>query len=189
MAVDKTKPTSRTMEHDVAIATLANRAYELGVQYEQHYKGCGQCMVGAVWDALHLTRDEIFQAATAFAGGIGMVGDGSCGAYIGGVLIIGDRLGRARSDFSDQAGIRFRTYALARQFHDAFVADFGSVTCRQIQEHVFGRAYNLLEPADYEAFDAAGAHLDKCPVVVGQAARLLVELLGREGLLETIISQ
>ena len=90
-------------------------------------------------------------------------------------------------DFTDQAGVRFTTYALTRKFHDAFVAEFGSVTCRQVQEDVFGRGYNLLDPADYEAFDAAGAHLDKCPVVVGKAARMLVELLGREGLLETTV--
>jgi len=176
------------MEQDVDVTALANRAYELGFHYEQYYKGCGQCMVGAVLDALGLTRDELFQAATAFAGGIGMVGDGCCGAYLGGVLVIGDRQGRARADFSDPDGIRFETYALARQFRDAFVAEFGSVTCRQTQEHVFGRGYNLLEPDDYEAFEADGGHLDKCPEVVGQAARMLVELLGREGLLEGVPS-
>ena len=61
------------MEQNVDVTALANRAYELGFHYEQYYKGCGQCMVGAVLDALGLTRDELFQAATAFAGGIGMV--------------------------------------------------------------------------------------------------------------------
>jgi C_GCAxxG_C_C family probable redox protein len=141
-------------------------------------------MVAAVSDALGFACDEVFQSATAFAGGVGMLGDGSCGAYVGGVLLLGQRAGRPRSDFSDQGGIRFQTYALARQFHDAFVASFGSVTCRQIHEQVFGRQFNLLDPADYAAFDAAGAHLDKCPVVVGKAAQLLVELLGREGLLD-----
>ncbi len=90
-------------------------------------------------DALDLTRDELFQSATAFAGGIGMAGDGSCGAYVGGVLVLGDRLGRPRSDFKDEVGVRFRTYALARQFREAFVAEFGSVTCRQIQEHGINR--------------------------------------------------
>jgi C_GCAxxG_C_C family probable redox protein len=176
------------MEHDVDVTALADRAYELGFRYEQYYKGCGQCMVAAVLDALELRRDELFQAATAFAGGIGMVGDGCCGAYLGGVLLIGDRKGRARADFLDPDGTRFETYALAQQFRDAFVGEFGSVTCRQVQEHVFGRGYDLLEPDDYAAFEADGGHLDKCPEVVGQAARMLVELLGREGLLEGMAS-
>jgi C_GCAxxG_C_C family probable redox protein len=140
-------------------------------------------MVAAVLDALDLERDELFKSATAFAGGIGMEGDGSCGAYIGGVLILGDHVGRTRADFRDADGVRFRTYALTKQFHDWFVAEFGSVTCREVQQRLFGRSYDLVVPEDFREFEAAGGHTDKCPQVVGNTASWIVEFLDREGLL------
>ena len=47
---------------------LAQKAYELGYRYEKELKGCGQCMIGAVLDALNTEGDELFKSATAFAG-------------------------------------------------------------------------------------------------------------------------
>ena len=42
-----------------------------------------------------------------------------------------------RSDFKDEAGVRFRTYDLAKEYHDRFIAKYGSVTCRDIHMNVF----------------------------------------------------
>ena len=45
-----------------------------------------------------------------------------------------------------------------------------------------GRSFNLWDREDYKAFLEAGGHTDKCPVVVGNAAKWAVEILLREGL-------
>lgn len=171
------------MKNEAKVAALAARAYELGVQYEQQFRGCGQCLLAAVLDTLDLERNELFQAATPFAGGIGLAGDGSCGAYLGSMLLIGDRVGRSRADIADPTGIRFKTHALAGKFRDAFVAEFGSVTCGAVQTDLMGRSFDLRVPQDRAAFDAAGGHADKCPHVVGRSAQLLVRLLADEDLL------
>ena len=172
------------METQEQVEALAQKAYDLGYQYERERKGCGQCLIGAVQDALDMEGAEVFKAATAFAGGIGLTGDSACGAYAGGVMLLGHRIGRVKEDFEDAAGIRFKTYALAKKYHDRFVENYGSVNCRNIQTKVFGRPYYLNDRDEFIKFEDAGGHEDKCPEVVGQAARWLVELLSEEGLLE-----
>jgi C_GCAxxG_C_C family probable redox protein len=171
------------MDSKKTIKDLCEKAYELGNTYERTYKGCGQCMVGACLDAMELKADEVFKATTAFAGGIGLMGDGSCGAYVGGVLLLGSRVGREKSDFVDAPGMRFKTYALARELHDRFIQQYGSVTCRDIHMKIFGRPYFLNDKEEFMRFEAAGGHQDKCPGVVGTAARWLVEIMAKENLL------
>ena len=171
------------MKKKEEIEKQCEKAYELGKKYERTYKGCGQCFVGAVQDALNLKGDEVFKASTAFAGGIGLMGDGSCGAYVGGILILGDRIGREKSDFIDAPGVRFKTYSLAKRYHDLFIEKYGSVTCRDIHMKIFGRPYFLNDKEEFMKFEQAGGHEDKCPEVVGVAARWLLELLAKEDLI------
>lgn len=170
-------------EENGRMTGLAGRAYTLGCHYEREVHGCGQCLIAAVQDTLEIQGDELFKAATAFAGGVGLCGDGSCGAYLGGVLLLGHRVGRGRSRLDDPEGIRFRTYALARKFHDRFIERYGSVTCRDIHMKIFGRPYYLVDAEEFQKFEEAGGHRDKCPEVVGAAARWLVELMEDEGLI------
>jgi len=172
------------MDQPIDLDMLADKAHDLAVRYEQQYGGCGQCTIAAVLDALGLERPELFKAATAFAGGIGLAGDGSCGAYVGGVLLIGDQVGRTRADFADPRRVRFRTYALARRLRDLFVEKYGSVTCRDVQHEIFGRSFDLRQSDDFRAFEEAGGHADKCPEVAGTAARWIVELIGRQAFSE-----
>ena len=63
--------------------TVAERAYELGKEYEKTCKGCSQCVIAALQDALNIRNDDIFKAATGLAGGGGGAIDGSCGSYVG----------------------------------------------------------------------------------------------------------
>ena len=84
-------------------AEAALRAYELGFENEQVYRGCGQCAIGAIIETLGLAdADEVFRAATAFAAGIGMMGDGSCGGGHGGP-------GRIRAERIQRRGRTERT--------------------------------------------------------------------------------
>jgi hypothetical protein len=42
----------------------AEKAYELGKEYEKSYMGCSQCAIAALQDALDMRNDDIFKAAT-----------------------------------------------------------------------------------------------------------------------------
>jgi C_GCAxxG_C_C family probable redox protein len=164
-------------------AEVANRAYTLGREYEKTYRGCSQCVIAALQDALDNRNDDLFKAATGLAGGTGLAGDNGCGAYTGAVLVLGSFLGRERNNFADPEGIRLKTLQLARKFRERFIQEYGSVICRDIQNKILGRYYYLADPQEYEKFHNAGAHDIHCPEVVGKAARWMTELLWEEDLI------
>ncbi|MCE5255040.1 MAG: C-GCAxxG-C-C family protein [Actinomycetia bacterium] len=158
------------------------QAYRLGKTYEQSYRGCGQCVVAAVQDTFGVQDDAVFRAATGFAAGGGLCGDGNCGAYAGGIMVLSYLAGRPRDDFDDRAGATFASYGLVQALREHFIQEYGSVKCRDIQYRIFGRPFFLLDEDDARKFDEAGGHLDKCPEVVGKAARWTAELIAQKGL-------
>ena len=155
----------------------AEKAYELGKNYERTYRGCGQCVIAALQDAFGIRNDDIFKAGTGLAGGGGRATDGSCGSYVGGIMVLSSLVGRERDNFADPECIRFRTMDLCLKFHDRFIREYGSVVCRDIQTKVMGRPYYIADPDEMEKFHNAGAHDIYCPEVVGKAARWAAELI------------
>lgn len=162
-------------------ALCAERAYELGLQYERTYHGCGQCTLAAVQEATHLfdpqVFDGVFEAATGLAGGIGLCGEMSCSAFNGGALVLGLFSPRRRTHFDNDRQAKYRSYALIQRLRDRFMAQYGVIRCQEIHQVMFGRMYDLRDPVDQKAFANAGAHSDKCPVVVARAARWVVEII------------
>jgi C_GCAxxG_C_C family probable redox protein len=170
------------VEADERKRELAARAYELGFDYERRFRGCSQCVIAAVQDTLGIQDDVVFRAASGLAGGGALTGRGACGAYVGGVMVLSQLWGRERSRFDDPEDIRFRAFELARQLADRFEQEFGGIICRDVQTRVFGRSFDLWDPEDFQRFEEAGAHGDKCPEVVGKAARMVVEVILGAGL-------
>jgi len=165
------------MERDKRRKELLEKAYELGFEYEKTYKGCSQCVIAAIQDTLEIRDDSVFKAATGLAGGGALTGIGGCGGYVGGVMVLSQLLGRERSRFDDPERIRFKAFDLAKKLADQFIEEFGTIICRDIQAKIFGRAYYLRDPEEFNKFEEAGAHRDKCPDVVGKAAQMAVEII------------
>jgi C_GCAxxG_C_C family probable redox protein len=161
---------------------LSEKAYKLGFEYEKTYRGCSQCTIAAIQDVLGIRDDSVFKAGTGLAAGGGLTGIGVCGGYVGGVMVISQLLGRERSNFEDPERIRFKTFDLAKRLVDEFVHEFGTIICRDIQTKKFGRPYYIKDPEDFEKFEEAGAHDDKCTDVVGKAAQMAVRLILDEDL-------
>jgi C_GCAxxG_C_C family probable redox protein len=161
---------------------VAEKAYRLGRKYEAAYKGCSQCVLAAIQDVFNMRDDAIFKAASGLTGGGGICGDGSCGAYAGGILALSQLSGRTRDDFEDKAGASMKSFLLAQRLRQRFIEEFGSVVCRNIQHRIFGRPYYLMDPDDLEKFEKAGGHSDKCPDVVGKAAQWAAEIIIEDGL-------
>jgi C_GCAxxG_C_C family probable redox protein len=153
------------------------KAEELGNKYEIECTGCAQSTVAAIFDALGEGSDEVFRAASGLADGIGLTGNGTCGALVGGVLAISWFTGRERKDFSDMMAA-MPSYLLAKELHDQFAEKYGCIRCHDLQEKVAGRTYNLLDPMELEEAirDEAMKH---CGTVVGSTARMSVEIILR----------
>lgn len=162
---------------------LVEKAYKLGYEYEKTYRGCGQCIIAALQDALNMRNDDIFKAATGLAGSAGMLCDTGCASYIAGAIFLSSLIGRERNNFADPEGIRFKTHELVRKLHSKFIAEYGSVICRDIQMKLFGRYYYMPDQDEFAKFDNAGAHSTVCPEVVGKAAQWVIGILDKEGLI------
>jgi C_GCAxxG_C_C family probable redox protein len=154
---------------------LLDRAFKRGKEYEMKNGGCPQCTLAAIFDVLRLENDSVFKAATAFADGVGLTGDGHCGALSGGTLAIGYLHGRDKKDFGDIMKL-LEANLMAKELRDRFVEKYGTVRCRDLQNRLFGRFYNLYDPDELQAAFAAGM-LDTCSDVVGDVARMTVDIL------------
>jgi C_GCAxxG_C_C family probable redox protein len=163
---------------------LLEKAYQLGFEYEKVYRGCSQCAIAAIQDTLDIRDESVFKAGTGLAAGGGLTGIGACGGYVGGVMVISQLLGRERSNFEDPEKVRFKSFALARKFLDEYIHELGSIICRDIQTIRFGRPYYIADLEDFEKFEEAGGHVDKCTDVVGKATQLAVKLILEEGLVD-----
>ena len=157
--------------------TLAAAAQARAEHLERTVHGCSQCVLGGVMEALGCTDPGAFRAASGLGGGIGLTTDGSCGALTGGVMAIGLVYGRTLERIEERT---LTAYRLARRLQDRFVAEYGSGTCKDIHQRLFGRTYRLTDPDDWKAFLAAGGHSTHCPAVVGKAARWTCEILLEE---------
>jgi mannitol-1-phosphate 5-dehydrogenase len=170
-------------------AAMAQRAYELGFEYERHYHGCGQCALAAVLEATDMFDEAVFEAATPAAGGLGHCGDATCSALTGVSLAIGLAFPRRRANFGGDRENKYRTFSMVQQLIERYEQRYGGIRCHDIHRHEFGRAYDLRLEAEREAFDAAGAHEDKCTSVVARAAKWAVEIIGAERMAEAAQSQ
>jgi C_GCAxxG_C_C family probable redox protein len=160
------------------IEKSANKAYALAYEYEQKYGYCAQCVVAALQDTLDFISDDVVRSAHALSGGLGGAGDGTCGALAGGVMAICCKYGRERKDF-DRTQMKLPE-ELAKRLHDLFIEEYGSPICGDVQRRIFGRSFNIWDPSEYQEFESAGAHIDKCPKVVGKVAKWVTEILLEE---------
>ncbi len=159
---------------------LIQKAYELGFQYEKKYRGCAQCTIAAVFDALGIKNDEVFKAASGFSAGGGMMCDGICGGYSGGIMVMSLIFGRRRDFFDGDKDDKYCSFAMAQLLHDKFISKYNTVICENIHKDIFGKIFNLLDTEGKEDFEKCGAHSTKCNGVVAEASSWIAEILLNE---------
>jgi C_GCAxxG_C_C family probable redox protein len=157
--------------------TILKKTYELGFANVQDFRSCAQCTVAAVQDTLGLRNDFIFRAAYGLSGGYSNIGDGPCGGYSGGCIMISLFFGRRREFFNDDEENKLCTKNIVKRLHDMFIEKYGTIICKEIQKKIFGRTYNLWDSRDMAQFDEDGGHTEKCNTVVGLASQWAVELI------------
>ncbi|MBN2336616.1 C-GCAxxG-C-C family protein [Candidatus Bathyarchaeota archaeon] len=148
------------------------------------YSGCSQSVLLALQEDLGIGGLESFKAATVLSGGVARRGE-TCGALLGGLLALGLVVGR--EDIRDTQAYRDAmkpANEIVDEFKDRLRREFGfekpleSTICRDIQERIYGRGFDLNDPGDYPAFLEAGGHGDDgCPKVCGIAAMVTAEKL------------
>jgi len=166
---------------------LLDKAYELGLNYEKHSQSCCQSTVSALYELVDID-DTVVRVATSSAGGQAAQVVGTCGGLIGGTMVLDYFFGRPAEKMSYQEQIQSNVDALADALgvagllYDKYVKEYGSIICPHIQVQLFGRHYYFLDPDEVRKFEEAGGHEDKCPHIVGNAARWTMEILLDKGL-------
>ena len=163
-----------TPQNDL-VAKIGKTAYE----YERVYHGCSQCVLAALQDGFKLGGQESFKAATALAGGIARLGN-ACGALTGGLMAISLAFGRDRLEDSATSKGYARAMDLSGELCKRFETEYGSTLCRDVQQRIFGRSFNLRDPSERVAFWKVGAH-EKCAQVVQRAAELATQVILEAG--------
>lgn len=158
---------------------LIEQAYYLAFKYEAELGSCPQCVLAALNETLEIGDVTIIKSADALAGGSALSTRGTCGALVGGLLALGSLTGRTYNDFK-LGKTRRRVFRYAKKLYDKFIKEYGSPNCRDVQKKLFGRSFDLLNQDEYEAFEKAGAHVDKCPSVSGNVARWTAEIILEE---------
>jgi C_GCAxxG_C_C family probable redox protein len=170
---------------------LLEKAHELGVAYEKYSGSCSQCTVAALQEMLEF-EDIVVKVSSSSCGGQAGFSVGACGGVIGGTMVLDYYFGRPVQMVSAAEMNPDGMAALAHSIETAqilcskFEQEYGSILCPQIQSRIFGRAFNHREPADWEAFIAAGAHSDpsKCMNIVGNAVQWTMEILMDRGIVK-----
>jgi len=170
---------------------LQDKAYELGVNYERNSYSCSQSTVAALHEILGF-EDEIVKVATSSCAGQALQTIGTCGALVGGTMVLDYYLGRPIENLSDREVIpanidaALSSIAVARLLYDKYVSEYGTIICGHIQAQLFGRVYYLADPDELEKFEAAGGHTDpkKCVNIIGNAARWVIEILFEKGVIK-----
>ncbi len=156
--------------------TILKKAYDLAFRYEAEKGSCPQCVLSALYETLGVSDPKTIQACQGLAGGTSLSAEGTCGALIGGILAIGSVIGRTYEEFTASKR-KSLVYKYTKELYDRFVKEYGSCLCKDVQKKIFGKSYNLLDVNEYAEFEKAGAHIDKCPKVSGNAAKWTAEIV------------
>jgi len=170
---------------------LLDSAFRLGVNFEWHSCSCSQCTVAALCEILGFDTALVKAAASSCGGQAGQAA-GTCGAVIGGTMVLDYYCGRPFEKLSTREKIPSNMEALsggmetAKLFCSKFINEYQSILCPGVQTRVYGKAYRLSDPDEFKKFEEAGAHSDptKCMSVVGNSARWALEILLDRGIVK-----
>jgi C_GCAxxG_C_C family probable redox protein len=154
---------------------ISEQAQRLAKEYEKTCTGCAQSVVAGLLEALGQNNDDVFRAASGLADGIGLTGDGSCGALTGACMAIGLLFGRERKDHKDMMK-PMKSYLMCKAMHQDFIVQYGSCRCHDIQTKLMGRTFNMFNPADLKAAVEAKM-MEHCSTVAGRAAGKAADLI------------
>ena len=86
-------------------------------------------------------EERLFSGICVMSGGVGMTGDGTCGAVNSSVLVIGMALGIPREGQDDSA-LRKGCTTIRNTILDKYYQEYNSLLCKDIQRKYFGKSWD-----------------------------------------------
>lgn len=154
-------------------ASLAQQAYDKALKYELDYGCCPQCVLAAVQETVGVIDDSVIKASHGLSGGGGLSGVGACGALTGGLVALSARRGRDRDKLDK--GRFINNFKKGQELVDRFRAEFGGVTCVELQQQFTGKTYDMWNPEEYKAFDQDRGQ--QCARATATVTKWVVEMM------------
>jgi C_GCAxxG_C_C family probable redox protein len=161
---------------------LSDQIYELAFASQRFSRSCSQSIVAAFYELFEMD-DSVVKIATSCTGGHAGLAISTCGALIGGTIVLDYFFGRPFSNVSFKkqmvANIEILSDSMqiSSQLHAKFMTEYGSITCSEIQTQLLGRYYYLLDSRDLAQFEHSGGFRNKSPHVIGKTARWVLEIM------------
>lgn len=152
---------------------LAQQAYDKALKYELDYGCCPQCVLAAVQETVGVIEDSVIKASHGLSGGGALSGKGACGALTGGLVALSAKRGRDRDKLDK--GRFINNFKKGEELVERFKAEFGGVTCEELQQQFTGRTYDMWQADQYKAFDEARGH--KCAQATATVTKWVVEMM------------
>ncbi|GBL46084.1 redox family protein [Sulfuriferula multivorans] len=152
---------------------LAQNAYHKALQYELAYGCCPQCVLAAVQESVGIIDDSTIKASHGLSGGGGLMAQGACGALTGGLLALSAKFGRDRDKLDK--GRCINNFKKNKELVERFRAEFGGITCEELQRQFTGRTYDMWNAEAYKAFDEARGN--QCAHATGTVTKWVIEML------------
>lgn len=153
---------------------LAQQAYDKALKYELDYGCCPQCVLAALQETVGAGIDDsVIKASHGLSGGGALSGKGACGALTGGLIALSVKRGRDRDKLDK--GRFINNFKKGDELVERFKAEFGGVTCEELQQRFTGRTFDMWQADQYKAFsDARG---DKCALATATVTKWVAEML------------
>lgn len=152
---------------------LGQTAYDKALKYELDYGCCPQCVLAAVQETVGVIDDSVIKASHGLSGGGGLSGQGACGALTGGLMALSAKRGRDRDKLDK--GRFINNFKKSKELTERFRAEFGGVTCKELQQQFTGRTFDMWNADEYKAFDQARGQ--QCAHATGMVTKWVVEML------------
>jgi hypothetical protein len=130
---------------------IIRKANQLAIEYEARHKGCAQCTFLAIIDALRWggleiipkdMEDRFFSGICVLTAGVGLTGEGTCGAVASSALAIGLALGIQREG-QDVEVLGAACATVRDTIVDKYYREYRSILCKDVQRKFFGKAWDL----------------------------------------------
>jgi C_GCAxxG_C_C family probable redox protein len=139
------------------------------------YRSCAVCTFFALNEQFKLGADyAAMRALMPFTGGIAMRSEDSCGAVSGSLLALGFAFEPKNEQEAAKTGASIKG---ATRFLDEFTRAFGSIRCKDVVKHQYGRSYNFLDPEESRLFMEASQKGNKCLEVMQTAVRIAGKII------------
>lgn len=138
------------------------------------YQSCSVASFAALNEQFKLGAERTIPALMPFTGGIALKSE-TCGAVSGSMLAIGYYFEPGDQKGEKKAGSSMEYGGI---FFDRFAKEFSSTRCKAVQEHLFGRSYDFLNPEEQKLFmEVAGKSEKNCMHVIKKAVLIAGDIM------------